>query len=125
MWHAVYDVSKPGMKPAELYNYPLTLGYVGIGYSMRMSESVDGDLYLIAMPKGGDSRIEVWKAADENGFTFECVGSKIIKDGNKPMTSVIGANNRNGSVIDGKFGCFYPVDTGGKYVYMYFTVDLD
>ncbi len=126
MWHAVYDVSKAGMKPLELYKYPITLGYVGIGYSMRMAESVDGDLYLIGMPKGGsDSRIEVWKATDENGFTFECVGVKTLSDGVKPTNSFIAANNRNGSVIDGKLGCFYPITSGEKYVYKYFTVDID
>ncbi len=125
MWHAVYDVSKPGMKPLEIYNYPINLGYIGIGYSMRMAESTDGDLYIIGMPKGGQSRIEIWKAADGSGFTFECIGCKTLKDGNKPMTSVIAANNRNGSVIDGTLGCFYPINVNGKYIYKYFTVTLD
>ncbi len=124
MWHAVYDVSTPGMKPVELYNYPISFGNPDIGYSMRMAEDTKGGVYIVAMPKANSCRAEIWKATDDSQTKFEIVGCRTFST-SLPSNSFILTNTRNGSVIDGKIGCFYPVSSSGGYVYKYFTVQVD
>ncbi len=124
MWHAVYDVSTPGMKPAQISNYPISFGNPDIGYSMRMAEDTKGGVYIVAMPKANSCRAEIWKATDENQTKFEIVGCKGFPV-DIPTNSFIIANGRNGSVIDGKIGCFFPVSTGNGWTYKYFTVQVD
>ncbi len=124
MWHSVYDCRTPGMKPLVVYNKPIVFATESSEYTMRMAESVSGELYILAMPTDTSARVEIWKEADDRAYTFELAGCKNFSDGNTPCSSIITTNSRNGSVINNKVPCFYPIESGGKYIYKYFTITL-
>ncbi len=124
MWHAVYDCTTPGMKPLEVYNKPIAFATESNGYTMRMAESAKGELYILAMPTDRGARCEIWKETDDKAFTFELAGCKNFSDSTTPNSSIITTNSRNGSVIDNVVPCFYPVESGGGYIYKYFTITL-
>ena len=124
MWHAVYDVSTPGMKPVELYNEPIAFVSPTNFYSMRMTESTSGVVYILAVPSDKSARCEIWREKDSNAFEFEMVGCRSFSDSAQCLTSLIIGNNRNGSVVDNTVSCFYPADKGSGNAYRYFTVTL-
>ncbi len=124
MWHTVYDIATPGAEPKLLFNEPIAFASPSNFYCMRMIENTDGELHILAMPVDRDARVEIWKADDSLGKTFSLVACQNFTQKNEVTTSLIICSPRNGSIVDNKVPCMYPIDSSGQSRYMYFEVTL-